>query len=54
VNFTGIDRVLHRHHPRSSPVNFTEFPRFLAIVNIDERRFKESGIVHLHYRVRTA
>lgn len=26
----------------------------LALELVDERRFKESGVVHLHYRVRTA
>jgi len=33
VNFTGTSRVLHRHRPRSSPVNFTEFPRFHVPIN---------------------
>jgi hypothetical protein len=33
VNFTGTSRVLHRHRPRSSPVNFTEFPRVHVPVN---------------------
>ncbi len=28
--FTG---ELHRHHPRSSPVNFTGIPRILVPVN---------------------
>jgi len=30
VNFT----IQGDHDPRSSPVNFTEFPRFLVLVNI--------------------
>jgi hypothetical protein len=34
VNFTALSRALHRHQARSSPVNFTEFPRFHVPVNI--------------------
>ena len=33
MNFTGTSRVLHRLRPRSSPVNFTEFPRVHVPVN---------------------
>jgi hypothetical protein len=33
MNFTGTSRVLHRLGPRSSPVNFTEFPRVHVPVN---------------------
>jgi hypothetical protein len=33
VNFTALSRVLHRHRARSSPVNFTEFPRFHVPIN---------------------
>jgi hypothetical protein len=33
VNFTGTSSVLHRLGPRSSPVNFTEFPLFHVIIN---------------------
>jgi molybdate-binding protein len=33
VNFTALSRVLHRHGSRSSPVNFTEFPRFHVPIN---------------------
>jgi hypothetical protein len=36
VNFTALSRVLHRHRPRSSPVNFTEFPRVLVLINTME------------------
>jgi hypothetical protein len=38
VNFTGPSRVLHRHQARSSPVNFTEFPRVHVPVNTPCRR----------------
>ncbi|WP_165374003.1 MULTISPECIES: hypothetical protein [Sorangium] len=34
MNFTGIQRALHRHRVRISPVNFTEFPRVATIIYI--------------------
>jgi hypothetical protein len=34
VKFTGMGRVFHRHRPRFSPVNITEFPRVHMIINI--------------------